>query len=178
MKYDLLECLSCHTEAQSNNCVQKYDLGMTWTFKIKTTSTIGHLLWLNSFCLTFCNPITRLMENLRKNSNLTNSLRGLWNPEVQCRNHNGSPIIPILSRINTITRIVTFFYLRSTLILSSHLRLGLPKEDLKLKITKYEYLIRNKENMKSDLSMELNKISSNWGIHTWTKAHHTRKWKY
>ena len=38
----------------------------------------------------------------------------------------GSPIIPILSRINPIPRTDTYF-LRYILILSSHLRLGLPK---------------------------------------------------
>jgi hypothetical protein len=54
---------------------------------------------------------------------LTNYLHGLWNPEVQCRIHKGSPIIPILSRINPFARIS----LRSILILSSHLRLGLTK---------------------------------------------------
>ena len=44
-------------------------------------------------------------------------------PEVQCRIHKGSPIIPILSRINPIPQ----FSSRPILILSSHLLLGLPK---------------------------------------------------
>ena len=39
-----------------------------------------------------------------------NSLLGLWNPEVQCCIHKGSPIIPILSRINPIHRINTYFF--------------------------------------------------------------------
>ena len=50
----------------------------------------------------------------------------LWNPEVQCHIHKGSPIIPILSRINPIPRIDThFFKIHSNIIL--HLRLGFPK---------------------------------------------------
>ena len=40
--------------------------------------------------------------------------------------HKGSPAISILCRINPITRTETYF-LRSILILFSHLRLGLPK---------------------------------------------------
>ena len=46
--------------------------------------------------------------------------------EVQCRIQKGPPIIPILSRINQIPRINTYFFqIHSNL--SSHLRLGLPK---------------------------------------------------
>ena len=60
-------------------------------------------------------------------------------PEVQCRIHKGSPIIPILSRINPIPRIDTISA-RFILILSSHLHLGLPKGlfpvDLPVKILK------------------------------------------
>ena len=37
-------------------------------------------------------------------------LHSLWNPEVQCRIHKDSPIIPILSRINPISRIDTYFF--------------------------------------------------------------------
>ena len=36
------------------------------------------------------------------------NFHGLWNPEVQCHIHKGSPIIPILSRINPIPRTYTY----------------------------------------------------------------------
>ena len=51
----------------------------------------------------------------------------LWNPEVKCRIHKGSPIIPILNRINPVPRTDTFLSLRSILKLLSHLHLGPPK---------------------------------------------------
>jgi hypothetical protein len=48
------------------------------------------------------------------------TLHGLWNPEVQCRIHEDSPIIPILSRINPITRIDTYlFKVHSNIVLPS-----------------------------------------------------------
>ena len=51
---------------------------------------------------------------------LTNSLHGLWDPEVQCSIHKGSPIIPILSWINPITRIDTYlFKVHSNIVLPS-----------------------------------------------------------
>ena len=53
---------------------------------------------------------------------LTNELHGLWNLEVQCRIHKGSPMILILSRINPIPRIDNYFFK-----IHSHLSLGLPK---------------------------------------------------
>ena len=55
----------------------------------------------------------------------TKLLHGLWNLEVQCRFHKGSPIIPILNWINPIPRIDIYF-LRSILILSSHIPQGPP----------------------------------------------------
>ena len=48
-----------------------------------------------------------------------------WRQEVECRIHKGSQIIPILRQINPIP--CTDIYLRPILILSSYLRLGLPK---------------------------------------------------
>ena len=52
---------------------------------------------------------------------LTYLLHDLRKPEVQCHIHKGSPIIPILIRINPIARTDTI------LILYSYLRLELPK---------------------------------------------------
>ena len=46
--------------------------------------------------------------------------------EAQYRNHKGSLIIPILSRINTIPRIDTYFFKINSNIIK-HPRLGLPK---------------------------------------------------
>ena len=57
---------------------------------------------------------------------LTNSLHGLWNPEVQSRIHKGYPIIPILSRINPIPPINSYLIkIHSNIV--PHLRLGLRK---------------------------------------------------
>ena len=53
-------------------------------------------------------------------------LYGLWNPKVQCSIYKGSAIIPILGRNNPIPCID--IYLRSVLILSSHLSLGFPND--------------------------------------------------
>ena len=52
--------------------------------------------------------------------------RNKGNPEVESCIHKGSSIIPILSRINPIPHFDTYFF-KILLILSSHIRLGLPK---------------------------------------------------
>ena len=59
-------------------------------------------------------------------SYLSKQLHGLWNPEAQCHIHKGSPIIHIPSGINPIPRI-DIYRTKSILILTSHLRRGLPK---------------------------------------------------
>ena len=74
-----------------------------------------------------------------ENNNNNYLLHGLWNPEDQCRIHKGSPIIPILSRINPNTRIDTYlFKVHSNIVLPStprppqkSLSLGLPVKILK-----------------------------------------------
>ena len=46
-----------------------------------------------------------------------------WNPEVECWIHKGSPILPILSRTNTIPRIVNYLIkIHSNIVLPSTLR--------------------------------------------------------
>ena len=47
---------------------------------------------------------------------------------MECRIHKGSPVIPILIRINPIPRIDTcLFKIHYNMVLPFHLRLGLPK---------------------------------------------------
>ena len=51
--------------------------------------------------------------------------RILWNPKVHCRTHKRPSPVPILSQLHPVPTTPSHF-LRSILILSSHLRLGLP----------------------------------------------------
>jgi hypothetical protein len=75
-------------------------------------------------CL-FTHSLTKLSTWVVANCVATQELPGiLWNPKVHCRVQKSPPLVPILSPINPIHTISP--YLRSILILSTHLRLGLP----------------------------------------------------
>ena len=75
-----------------------------------------------------CNTVWHKLED-----NGLQPALGLMNPEVQCRIHEGSLIIPILSRINPIPRIDTYlFKVHSNIVLPKGLfPVGLPVKILK-----------------------------------------------
>ena len=85
--------------------------------------------------------------------------------EVQCHIQKGSPIIPILSLMNPITHIDTYL-IEVLVILSSHLRVGLPKGlfpvGLSVKILKE--LLHNPKN------------SPNWPSGQWISLQTTGLW--
>jgi len=51
--------------------------------------------------------------------------RTLWNQKIHHRIHKSAPLVPILTQLNNI-HILTAYSLRSVLILSTHLDIGLP----------------------------------------------------
>jgi hypothetical protein len=61
-----------------------------------------------------------------------------WNPKVHYRVHKSPPLVPILSQNNSVH--TTQSYLRSTLILSTHLCLGLPSVSFLLAFPPVSYM--------------------------------------
>jgi hypothetical protein len=62
----------------------------------------------------------------------------IWNPKVHCRVHNSPPLVPIFSQVHLVHTFPPNFP-RFVLILSSHLRLGLPSA-LPLRFTDQNFI--------------------------------------
>ena len=78
---------------------------------------------INTYLLT---PWSRvLLEKLTASAASQENPRILWNPKVPHRTHKCPPPVPILSQLHPV-RTTPHTSWRSILILSSHLRLGLP----------------------------------------------------
>ena len=84
--------------------------------KLKLFTTITYLLTPWS---------TVLLEKLTGFAANQEIPRILWNPEVHYRTHKRPPPVPILSQLHPVPKSLPTSW-RSILILSSHLRLGLP----------------------------------------------------
>jgi hypothetical protein len=69
--------------------------------------------WVLPEKLPIVQPFRKLPEILR-------------NPKVHHRVHKSPPLVPILSQLDAVPTIPSYLSLRSILILSTHLRLGLP----------------------------------------------------
>ena len=76
-----------------------------------------------TYLLTAWNRV--LLEKLTSFAANQEIPRFLWNPKVHCRTHKHPPSVPVLSQLHQAPQPLPTSW-RSILILSSHLRLGLP----------------------------------------------------
>ena len=75
----------------------------------------------------YLSPLSRaLLENLTGFSASQEIPRILWNPKFHFRTHKSPPAVPILRQVNPVHVPPPSHFLNIHLILSSHLRLGLP----------------------------------------------------
>ena len=88
------------------------------------------LTYLLTYLLTLCSRV--LLEKLTGFAANQEIPRILWNPKVHHRTHKCPPPVPILSQLHPV-HTPTFHFLKIILILSSHLRLGIPS------VTKHTY---------------------------------------
>jgi hypothetical protein len=78
----------------------------------------------------FCNGLyLHAAESVLRNSRSLSHSRfsqSFWNPKVHYRFRKGPPLVPVLSQVYPV--LTTTSYLRSILMLSSHLRLSFPSD--------------------------------------------------
>jgi hypothetical protein len=95
-------------------------IAMTTYSPVKVNRRFGRIYNLNLHLLMQLNPSWEAA-----NCAATQELRSsLWDPKVHYRVHKSPPLVPILSQIDSIHTISS--YLRSILMLPTHLRLCLP----------------------------------------------------